>query len=363
MSVSESQIWFYVRLHFPATVDDAAGHRQAAEASERFLLRCALPEFTAMKVEGVCRRHFFIRYAEGGYHLRLRCLCDGEASASAARERLHAAIDRFMREDSYAFGGAADAAELVREGRLVEDTYLPELDKYCGPDGMDLAERHFERCSTLVGEAMDACADGLNRDQLALWLMGQALVGSGLSPLEILAVMSGHARYWWSAFGRDPSEVEAIMERTYANKREALSIFLPGDEEGGATRYALAHPAVERRLGAMRDLYRDTLQGYIALERAGGLHSSAQPLLMQDVSALASFGTVAHYPMSCLLALPNLIHMMNNRLGVDVGKEAQLAYFTARAFGERAGMPAPSVPSIPIHLEPSLRAAHAVASV
>lgn len=359
MSVSESPSWFYVRFHFPAAVgEDARSHRRAVDASERFLLHFALPEFASMKAEGMCRRHFFIRYAEGGYHLRLRCLCDGEASASAARRRLFGAIERFMREEADPPGGASDTTELMRGGRLVEDTYLPELDKYCGPDGMDLAERHFERCSMLVGEALQACAEGLNRDQVALWLIGQALVGSGLSPVEISAVMSGHARYWWLAFGRDPSEVEAIMERTYANKREALSIFLPGAEEGGGTRYALAHPAVERRLGSVRDLYRGTLRSYIERECAGNLHSPAQPLLMQDVSALESFATVARCPMSCLLVLPNLIHMMNNRLGVDVGKEAQLAYFTARAFGETAGMPAPPVS---IHLEPSLRTAQATA--
>jgi thiopeptide-type bacteriocin biosynthesis protein len=350
VSRSERGTWLYL-MFFPGKRDEEpSDYARLEQVAEIFLSDYALPTLASIRMEGGCDKYFYIRYAEGGYHLRLRCRCLDQASLVAVRLRLEGAIDRFLAEHPDAIADAVDSASLTKDGRLIESCYEPEQDKYCGPHGMLVVEDHFEHCTRLAADVLLLSAGGLRKDHIALWLLGQALPAAGLSPHETTAILSGHSRYWWAAFGRDHESVKRVLEQKYREKELILCTFLP--DQNQTSSYARTYPLVEERLGAVRDLYRETIGRLCALEDSGMLMSSMAQQLHEEVAASEEMPSLSRYPLTYLLILPNLIHMMNNRLGIDIIKESQLAYFAGRYFQDQCDRP-PAV--LQITLEPSLR--------
>ncbi len=85
---------------------------------------------------------FFLRYTDGGYHVRVRMRpIDG-----AARAHVVAAMD--------ALGGALRAEGLI--GRSVMDDYIPEVSRYGGADNLAAAERLFTASSDQVAAFLAA---------------------------------------------------------------------------------------------------------------------------------------------------------------------------------------------------------------
>jgi thiopeptide-type bacteriocin biosynthesis protein len=140
--------WLYVKLYTgPATVD-------------RILRAVVQPVVESVLGSGAADRWFFIRYGDPDWHLRLR---------------FHGQPDRLHDEVMPALQAAA--APLLDDGRLWRvqfDTYEREVERYGGPDGIELAERLFHADSTAVlalADAFAADARGDVRWRLALFGM------------------------------------------------------------------------------------------------------------------------------------------------------------------------------------------------
>ncbi len=324
--------WLYMKLFLPQGEPTAA----AMEGTVDLLLRdCLLPSLASARGAGLCEDYFFLRYAEAGYHLRIRCRCPAPGAADAMAAHLEASIDAMLHARRGLLGEARDSEDLKAGGMLRRDAYLPEYDKYCGEEGVRLAESHFGACSRLVESALGLHAQGLAKSQLSLWLMGQALASLPLDPAGMVTVMGGYATFWRKGCFPEGSDVEAILERNYAGKRAGIAQFLPQGPGRTDTVFAAAHPRVEEALGSVRGIFAATLARFCALEDAGRLDSSFAGHVEAGRSLDGHGSRLARNPMSYLLVLPNLLHMMNNRLGLDVLQESQLAYYLARAFCER----------------------------
>jgi len=346
--------WFYLQLYLAPPAMPAAA---APDAEADALLREALlPALAAAQASGRCRRWFFIRYGEGGYHLRLRALADDAEAMDAELER---AVDGWLALHPGRLGGASSVSALRARGQWRRCDYEPEYDKYGGPAGVDAAERHFQACSELTLAVLRLDAQGVRKDQVALWLFGQAIAASGLAVSEQQALCAGHAQFWQTGFadagfsGAEPAA--EILGRFYAARRDAIAQFLPAGDDDFTTVFATRRPAVELELGRVRALYGATLARFIALERDGALRSP----FLDHAAALrmnpAELPTIAAAPLSGLLALPNLVHMMNNRIGISVSREAQLAWYVAARLAERHGAAAP----LSLVLEPAALAPRA----
>lgn len=133
--------WLYASIYAgKATVDDV-------------LLNVVAPLVEELSPE----RWFFVRYADPGWHLRLRLHGASDVLASAALPRLSALVAPYL----------ADG----RVSRLQLDTYEREVERYGGPDGIELAERIFEADSAAALAILALCgggADGDARWRLAL---------------------------------------------------------------------------------------------------------------------------------------------------------------------------------------------------
>jgi thiopeptide-type bacteriocin biosynthesis protein len=138
--------WLYLKLY-------------TGSATADLVLRDAIAPLVARAMEsGAADRWFFIRYNDPQNHLRVRL--GGEPS------RLRAIIDWLPEL----------LDPLLAEGRISRwqlDTYEREVERYGGPQGMELCERIFHADS----EAVLAVVDELAGDRGADWRWRLALIG------------------------------------------------------------------------------------------------------------------------------------------------------------------------------------------
>jgi thiopeptide-type bacteriocin biosynthesis protein len=116
--------WLYVKAYAgPAALD-------------RVLQEVVRPVVEAARCSGAADRWFFIRYGDPDWHLRLRF--------HGRPARLHGEVLPALQ---------AAATPLLDDGRLWRlqvDTYEREVERYGGPEGIELAERMFELDSDLA---------------------------------------------------------------------------------------------------------------------------------------------------------------------------------------------------------------------
>jgi thiopeptide-type bacteriocin biosynthesis protein len=151
--------WLYAKLYTGrATLDQ--------------VLREAVGPFTQEARErGFVDRWFFIRYADPDHHLRLRL----EGQPETLRSQIEPALTEL-------------AQDLMEEGciwKVQLDTYQREIERYGGPEGIELAESAFHYDSEATLEIVDALSRsdaGLDeRWRLTLRGMDQLLDDFGLS--------------------------------------------------------------------------------------------------------------------------------------------------------------------------------------
>lgn len=346
MSTLHDPRWVYLRI-FPGHCDpsvDAPGMLE--DSADALLTRCLLPTLRHLHEAGVIDGYFFLRYAEEGYHLRVRCRATLASQRADARAELLAALEAHLQAAPSSFPGARDSAALLADGRLRDSDYAPELDKYAGREGLDVVEAHFRRCSDLAAEVIALADQGLKRDHLSLWLTGQVLHALGFEGDAAAGLLAGYARYWMPAGGSDPGQTLQALEDAYLARQRLIAALLPDTD--GTSQYARTYPQVQERLGGVGALFADTVAQLCRLEAAGALHSSALPQLRGRTIGV---DRCRRHPLTCLLILPNLLHMMNNRIAVNVMTEARLACFAARHY---AGAPSAAWSVLPVMLEPTL---------
>ncbi len=345
MSLLPEPGWLYLRI-FPGHGDQSADAPVALEHSADVLLtHCLLPTLRRLQQAGSIQGYFFLRYAEQGYHLRVRCRVRDPDQHSVARTALLAALDTHLLDHPHTFPGASDSAGLIADGRICDSHYQPELDKYGGRAGLDVVESHFRGCTDLAAEALALAAQGLKRDHLSVWLTGQIMYALELNGAEAAGLLAGYARYWMPATGMDMGQASDALEQAYTTRQRAIAGLLP-DARGDSV-YASTYPQVERHLGTARHLFVNTVARLRTLEDQGRLHSSALAPLEQHAIASQRIG---RHRLTYLLIVPNLLHMMNNRIAVNVLTEARLAFFMARNFAGDADV---QRSALPVMLQPA----------
>ena len=124
--------WIYAQLYAgPAAADGV-------------LMECVGPISRKLVAQGAADRWFFIRYLDPSPHVRWRL----RATSAQARTTIRRAVEKAV-------------ADLHGRGlvhRLVFDTYEREIERYGGPEGIDLAEELFCIDSEAVIDVLSAIA-------------------------------------------------------------------------------------------------------------------------------------------------------------------------------------------------------------
>ncbi|RII22274.1 hypothetical protein DSC45_00930 [Streptomyces sp. YIM 130001] len=281
-----------------------------------------------LRQEGLQDHFFFLRYWQGGPHLRLRMLCGPEAGSADAAERVVDGLARAMPEfgaeerQEYEFGltlqdelarlEEASTRETRPIGSLDRAPYAPEYRKYGGRQGLDIAEAVFRRTSAAVLDMLDRRPPG--RPGAARAPIGEAarimamfLHGAGLDREAAVRFLREYED-WWRRYA--PDDAQRAWPGLYRNVAPQM-INLCG--------------AVWRD-GATDDVFHD-----ISTEAAARARSVCGAEDGSDVRELLLDATP--YP-GCL---SNYVHTTNNRLGLLPAAEGLVAYLVRKGLEESAG--------------------------
>jgi len=95
------------------------------------------PLISDLKSKNLINQYFFIRYWEGGPHIRLRVTYQKEEDVKKIKEKITNNTNKFFTQEKY------------RESKysLEYNDYIPEYDRYGGKQLMSVVEQHFQDSS------------------------------------------------------------------------------------------------------------------------------------------------------------------------------------------------------------------------
>ncbi|MFJ3925359.1 thiopeptide-type bacteriocin biosynthesis protein [Streptomyces sp. NPDC090022] len=295
----------------PSTARTAApGHQQTGWASlyvhlhcdtattDAFLTEDLAPLLDGLVARGEAAAWFFIRYGEGGPHLRVRVR---DPHPRALRE-LPDALSRAAAARPATSGPWPSAHAEVREV-----PYVPETERYGGPPALPVAEDVFVASTRAAVAALRALAAGPRADRLTLAAdaVHTTVHALGLDPLRAGRLLRAHAAGW-----RWITEVPLLPGRTVHARVNTV--------------FAAQHTALRRRADALRE----------------GLDRGTAPPWQRDWAAAV---TAADHRLTALHDTPlpwvwaSQLHMLLNRLGVTPDEERAVCRLAARTALEPDG--------------------------
>jgi thiopeptide-type bacteriocin biosynthesis protein len=267
---------------------------------------------------GVRDRIWFLRYWQGGPHIRLRLHRASEQTIESVSSALAAAIPSLTDEQSAEYEqqsshqpGLADLegakpAEVREAGTVEPALYSPEYAKYGGTTGLRIAEELFRSTSAAV---LDLLADRTDAELkaspagLAIRVMAMSLKGSGLNMEQSQDFLSVYEEEWrrWVPPGYD--EKWAAM---YDKTRSKVTSLCSAVWRDGTT-----------------DVFHDTYATAVNSAR-----------MVQGKSTDGDLAELVLEETPYAHCLANYIHTTNNRLGILPAAEAFLAYVIQRSLND-----------------------------
>jgi thiopeptide-type bacteriocin biosynthesis protein len=298
------------------------------EAHDRLLVEAVAPAVQTLQGEGWIERFFFLRYGQGGPHVRLRMRGSREGWREVAREEVRRRFSAFVAEhpcpvtlEREAFyRGSPSALPSGEDGRtwyenqsVQELAYEPEYERYGGREAMGLSEDLFHVSSTCALGVLPTLLQAPGkRTGLAL-----ELTFLGAQPIAPLSRTLGSSLAHYARF------LGLMLGQSEALKHEARVMFEKHGAQLGARLSSLSRDFREGRLTGLHrrwtEAVRETATALEALERDGRLQvarvreAGMSPEGQESSPALSAIG-MSH------------LHMLNNRLGVTLRTEAVLAY-------------------------------------
>ncbi len=272
--------------------------RSAPEDVDAFLTESVAPLLDGLVADGEATGWFYIRYDEGGHHLRIRVRGVPKARAASLPAGLARSAGRLPVADFVR--GQAEHAE-VRVER-----YVPETARYGGPEALPVAEEVFVLSSRVAVRAVRDTPRGSARLALGIDLAHATALACGMDRLTAAQWLRRHAAGWRWAENvplLGPQHVHARVNSVYALQREALTT----------------------RARALRQAWEDgTGQGapsdwYDGVRDADRVLGAASPA-MDRPRIWAS-----------------QLHMLFNRLGIAPDEERAVCRLAARTLLDRGG--------------------------
>ena len=266
---------------------------------------------------------FFIRYWDGGPHIRLRMRDLVNSEVESVHTQLEAGVARWKsdksisREDYYRNhnfdGQVMDYKSLAwfEEGTVAQIPYVPEIERYGGKAAMFASELAFEASSlfalNLIRHTVD---DYTSRLSLALRMMLLVpLAMSWLRDIASIALFFDNYAKFWQSYSAENRILAARLEREPADpKISSLIITLSQNPEVAVANDTLCQ------------LWLKELKNLLShLAETGRDNGLVEPLSGEIVQQQDQVNT------AIAAILTSHLHMLNNRLAVGPGQELCLA--------------------------------------
>ncbi|MFQ3244206.1 MAG: thiopeptide-type bacteriocin biosynthesis protein [Arenicella sp.] len=303
MNDSEQRTWtaFHVFLH-------------DSVQQEEFIRGWLIPKVKSISKDGLVDSWFFIRYWDGGPHVRIRLLNlvnqDQFLSELIESAKSYLGDGALTRENYYAKhsfdGSTVEASELswYNDGEVKEMPYEPEIARYGGPDAVLVHETLFHASSEIALAMIRATKDSTaHRLQLALKQLICSVFAVNADPVALYYFTTFSAEFWRSHAG----------EVTYAN-----------DTKGG--------PKLVEDIQSIRDeIVNDSMTGALGFWVASlkqGISKlrelNEQQLLWSPIDG-SLVKTDDEFQSAVMSMVGSQVHMLNNRLGVTPAYEFLLS--------------------------------------
>ncbi|WP_027346919.1 thiopeptide-type bacteriocin biosynthesis protein [Hamadaea tsunoensis] len=276
------------------------------EHTDTFLAECVAPEADRLTAAGECRGWFFIRYWQGGPHVRVRLR---DATPSAVDE-LALRMESWLLdhpepalEPAAYYGTRTPDAAWHKHGEVTREAYEPELDRYGGPSAMAAAEDLFVVSTRVALTALRQPRLGVAYNLLAAF--GAAVCDGPAAEATMFRRYVLSARF----NTEDPSDVDV---RTIRGRAES-------DFQARRESYLSSRAKVRSAVG--QDAART---GYLGLWHAS---ATAYAERLRHLEAAGELGGVG----SVWTILLSQLHMLHNRMGVELAEEYHLSWLASLA--------------------------------
>lgn len=288
----------HVRRSFPPGTEWAYLKLYTGTATADVVLRDHVrPVVDRALSEGVADRWFFIRYGDPDWHLRLRIHGSPEVLAGLVLPRLQERASHLLDEG------------LVWKVQL--DTYVREVDRYGGPDAIEIVERLFGADSNAAISLVESLEgdEGVNlRWRLTLQAVHFLLDDFRFSLDEKSRIVRALRDSYAAEFGSSP-DLKRQIGRRYRQEKQALQALIA---ESGAVADS-AEQVFEARAAEIRPLATELR----ALEARNGLTRS-----VADIASSLVHMTANRLLRSAARAQEMVIYDLLDRLYVATAKRA-----------------------------------------
>ena len=250
---------------------------------------------------------FFIRYSEGGPHVRIRLGRGAIGGYEGIRSRLQALAAAFEpATPDEALGGFADAqGRMFERGSVVDIDYVPETRRYGGRHALDASERLFRISTAIAIKVMaqlpDQSGDRKRRALDLLRAAAAAVLEDGEDPI---AYLGAYHRGWTALLPSALPHASAMAAIAGGDPPARYRSFRTFLQSGGAARSLSQHWA--RALRGWREEMRSLNATGLLVSPSRGKTSRAAGHFREAVADIS----FSH------------IHMLNNRLGFAPYQEA-----------------------------------------
>ncbi len=274
-------------------------------ATDRFLMEGIHPLVDRLNRQDEIESWFFIRYWEGGPHVRLRLKGCSPRTTAEVRDALAEYQRRAPRApeplDPVKFyrGYSAAADPVAAHGwygdhEIVEIPYVPETERYGGPAGLAISEDLFCDSSQIALALLRLAPDRPKRLPAAVQLMFAMVEAMDIPAVEAVGWIRGNTAVWSQILEIPPAlifESVAMAQGEYfANEKAWLALNRAPDPAG--------KPSLAAHWGGR---VRRAMTRYRAAEEAGQLHMTPAGIMWSQ------------------------LHMLHNRAGLSILDECTIA--------------------------------------
>jgi thiopeptide-type bacteriocin biosynthesis protein len=309
------------------------------DEQDRLLTQCIRPLVDTLKSRESFVQYFFIRYWEGGPHIRFRVLAqNGDEALENVIEtciRTYLEVEpstldlseRVMREHFLKFSRLENVAvsfTVQPNNSLRRKEYEPEYDRYGGREGTICSEAHFFHSSELcLGLLRDMREKGRQRLTVAMAVTLTILEAFGMGIEDSLTILSKYSRVWQRYIPQDPRQVQDYFGQKYRAQKDKIVNYLHHyfHDKSKIIPEELLAPwmaHLDNTNEQMTQLYRN---GQLTFQAEGDQYLKG----------------LEHIPNYKLIPIViSYIHMSNNRLGIRPEQEAYLGFLLYKGLLEIA---------------------------
>ena len=304
MSPTTESSWISGHLYFDGDLfgDDA----------DRILLQEMAPALEAWQEQGWLAHFFFIRYYAQGSHIRLRVRPRSDSAGQTLRTRMQDLVD-----------GSAGFSQLQWQD------YEPEVERYGGPNGLRISEQHFVAQSHTALALLKKIKRGDRAARLGKAMLAQLVLLHAFLPHR--SESAGLA----GVFG-----VNYLRRR--AGNPEQQQSWIREFRQGFDRQSDHLVQYVEAAWSALAD--GDPLTPELDTWRHGLTTLRDDLLDLSHRRELYDGRGTTDWPACVQWLLPSYLHMLNNRLGVDLQEECYLAVLIQETLGSEGARAQPNQP-------------------